>query len=165
MSQRIRELEDALALLQSNISTETHILLREELLSIKNSSERRPSAEPSVPGDSLAGPIDAFGTLTIGEIGEPVYFGASAGSEVRSSTDIILECDLTDLKHLDLTKCILSLMTVGTCGYLTFHFRQNQNQKRIHLPGKRCQSFSIVSRICFPWVVDVLLVLRLSSMP
>ncbi|KAF7975557.1 hypothetical protein HWV62_9243 [Athelia sp. TMB] len=87
MSQRIRELEDALALLQSSISIDTHALLREELLSIKNPSERRSSAEPDVPGDSLAEPVDAFGTLTIGESGEPVYFGPSAGSEAESKPE------------------------------------------------------------------------------
>lgn len=78
MGQRIRQLEDALAILQSTVSTEPHPLLGDGLLSIKSSPMNQP--------DSLSETIDAFGTLTIGESGESKYFGPSAGSEVRSST-------------------------------------------------------------------------------
>ncbi|KAF7975554.1 hypothetical protein HWV62_43752 [Athelia sp. TMB] len=89
MSQRIRELEDALALLQSQISKETHPLLREELLYVKDLPEKRPSAEPDAPEDPLAGdPVDAFGTLTIDDSGESIYFGATAGSEAIAKPEI-----------------------------------------------------------------------------
>lgn len=81
MGERIRQLEDALALLQSSISPEKHILLQDELLSIKYGAEKRPSVEPE-PDDPLAETVDVFGTLTIGGGGESRYFGASAGSEV-----------------------------------------------------------------------------------
>ena len=86
MSQRIRQLEDALAIFQSGVSKVTHPLLRDELLSIKFGLEpRQPeesqSLEESV-DDPLAGAIDAFGTLSIGDGGESSYFGRSGGSEV-----------------------------------------------------------------------------------
>ncbi|KAF7972403.1 hypothetical protein HWV62_18056 [Athelia sp. TMB] len=85
MSQRIRQLEDALALLQSSISSEKHCLLRDDLLLIKYGPEQRPVIDDSEPSqDPTAEPIDAFGTLTIGDGGESRYFGASAGPEVCS---------------------------------------------------------------------------------
>ena len=76
MGQRIRQLEDALAILQSSVSTEPHPLLGDELFSVKSS--------PVKESDILAETMGAFGTLTIGDSGESKYFGPSAGSEVRS---------------------------------------------------------------------------------
>ncbi|KAF7970134.1 hypothetical protein HWV62_24900, partial [Athelia sp. TMB] len=81
MSQRIRQLEEALAILQSGVSTETHALLTENLLSIKYGLDSQPRQEPAIMET-----IDASGTLTIGDSGESRYFGASAGSEVGAST-------------------------------------------------------------------------------
>lgn len=86
MSQRIRQLEDALAIFQSGVSTATHPLLRDELLSIKLGPEARPPQETQSLEESTEDPvtdtIDAFGTLTIGDGGESSYFGRSGGSEV-----------------------------------------------------------------------------------
>lgn len=71
MSQRIRQLEDALAILQSGVSTTIHPLLEEDLLAIKLGPELRPPIESEAPEEqadnSLADTIDAFGTLAIGE--------------------------------------------------------------------------------------------------
>ena len=78
MGQRIRQLEDALAILQSTVSAEPHPLLRDGLLPAKSSPVKQP--------DLLAETMDAFGTLTIGDSGESKYFGPSAGSEVRYAT-------------------------------------------------------------------------------
>lgn len=84
MGQRIRQLEDALTIFQSGVSSEVHPLLREELLSIKFGPEKG-----HVPDKELHQPIpdsiDAFGTmtLTVGDLGAGKYFGPSAGSEVR----------------------------------------------------------------------------------
>ncbi|KAJ3855656.1 hypothetical protein EV368DRAFT_34161 [Lentinula lateritia] len=81
MGQRIRQLEDALAISHSGITNETHPLLRDELLSIKfgpengTTSPAPPSRDPSVES------IDAFGTLTIFDRDLSKYFGRSAGSE------------------------------------------------------------------------------------
>lgn len=84
MGQRIRQLEDALAIFQSGVSTDTHPLLRDELLSIKFGPEVRQADDPEPPlKDPLTESMDALGTLTIGDSGESKYFGRSAGSEVR----------------------------------------------------------------------------------
>lgn len=96
MSRRIRQLEDALALLQLNISSETHPLLLDELLSIKFGPEIRQTKEAQASQDLLAVTMDAFGTLAIGEDGESRYFGSSGGSEVRCySATVIATRQLT----------------------------------------------------------------------
>lgn len=82
MGQRIRQLEDALAIVQSSISTETHPLLQDHLLDVKFGPELRPSDESAPQRDSVAESVEAFGTLTIGDHGESKYFGRSGGSEV-----------------------------------------------------------------------------------
>lgn len=86
MAQRIRQLEDALTLLQSSISSEKHPLLREDLLSIKFRSETERAGDALSPDDIIAETIDAFGTLAVGDSGESKYFGRSGGSEVRESS-------------------------------------------------------------------------------
>lgn len=83
MSERIRQLEDALAIFQAGISHERHPLLRDELLTIKFGPEVRRTVDEEHSRDLLSSSIDALGTLTVGEHGESKYFGRSAGSEVR----------------------------------------------------------------------------------
>lgn len=86
MGQRIRQLEDAIAIFQSGISNECHPLLRDELLAIKFGPEKGHVSEKEYPTrDNSIDSIDALGTLTIGDRGEAKYFGRSAGSEVRIS--------------------------------------------------------------------------------
>ncbi|KAH7922442.1 hypothetical protein BV22DRAFT_1037465 [Leucogyrophana mollusca] len=79
MGQRIRQLEDALAIFQAGVSSEVHPLLVEDLLAIKYGPEAPKSPAPGE--DNVSVPIDALGTLTIGDGGESKYFGRSAGSE------------------------------------------------------------------------------------
>jgi hypothetical protein len=89
MSNRIRQLEDALAILQSTISDERHPLLSDELLKVKFGSEAlspRPDFS-SDPDESMLESIDLLGTLTLGDSGEVKYFGRSAGSEVCEQSD------------------------------------------------------------------------------
>ena len=83
MSERIRQLEDALAIFQAGISTERHPLLRDELLTIKFGPEVRRTVDDEYTRNALSQSIDALGTLTIGEHGETKYIGRSGGSEVR----------------------------------------------------------------------------------
>ncbi|KAF7347397.1 hypothetical protein MVEN_01495500 [Mycena venus] len=80
MSQRIRQLEEALAILQAVVSTERHPLLTTDLLSIKFAAEAPTRTEAPAPERDPA-MIDALGTLTLGDAGEVKYFGRSAGSE------------------------------------------------------------------------------------
>jgi hypothetical protein len=83
MSERIRQLEDALAIFQAGISSERHPLLRDELLSVKFGPEVRRTVDDEYTRNALSQSIDALGTLTIGENGETKYIGRSGGSEVR----------------------------------------------------------------------------------
>jgi len=87
MGQRIRQLEDALAIFQSGVSSDVHPLLKEELLAIKFGPEKGyvPRKDPPSRKESTEPPIDAFGTMTIGDGGAAKYFGPSAGSEVCSN--------------------------------------------------------------------------------
>lgn len=81
MGQRIRFLEDALAVFQNSVSSESHPLLRDDFLMVKFgpgivANHRKPDTPPP---DDLA---EALGTLTVGEHGDAKYFGRSAGTEV-----------------------------------------------------------------------------------
>ncbi|KAF8894235.1 fungal-specific transcription factor domain-containing protein [Gymnopilus junonius] len=82
MSNRIRQLEDGLAILQSTVSDQRHPLLTDELLKIKFGSEAINPHQPTSDEDTqMNKTIDALGTLTLGSSGEMQYFGRSAGSE------------------------------------------------------------------------------------
>lgn len=94
MGQRIRQLEDALAIFQSGVSNEPHPLLREDLLTIKFGIEKGqvPERDIHIPQYSIES-IDAIGTMTIGDHGnEGKYFGPSAGSEASSSFSLAFAC-------------------------------------------------------------------------
>ncbi|RXW14395.1 hypothetical protein EST38_g11457 [Candolleomyces aberdarensis] len=95
MGHRIRELEDALSIMQSNVSIEPHPLLREDLLGIKFGPERRQPVENEQPVSrpTMPSTISALGTLTIGDRGEAKYFGPSAGSETLFLAGANLEED------------------------------------------------------------------------
>ncbi len=82
MSTRIRQLEDALAILQASVSSDRHPLLNDDLLRVKFGAEaaKQQQAEPLLPPENQA--IDALGTLTLTDAGDMRYFGRSAGSEV-----------------------------------------------------------------------------------
>lgn len=93
MGQRIRQLEDALTIFQSGVSSETHPLLRDELLAVKFGPEVRTgqnsqNTEMDPPADqAVTDTMDALGTLSIGDGGASKYFGRSAGSEVSILLD------------------------------------------------------------------------------
>jgi hypothetical protein len=87
MSDRIRQLEDALAILQSTQSADPHPLLDRELLKIKSSIELHSAVEGEHDGSQQEEAeesqyIDAFGTLAIRDDGAATFYGRSAGSEV-----------------------------------------------------------------------------------
>jgi len=96
MSDRIRLLEDALAIAQSALNgpnAEPHPLLDRELLKIKSSIELHSASITGslVPEDILEAEeeedgddeqyIDAFGTLAIRNGGAATFYGRSAGQE------------------------------------------------------------------------------------
>ncbi|KDQ26286.1 hypothetical protein PLEOSDRAFT_30253, partial [Pleurotus ostreatus PC15] len=84
MSNRIRALEDALAIMHGTTSSERHPLLSDDLLKIKFGAEALRSdstQKPNGQGGEQEN-IDALGTLTLDDkSGEVKYFGRSAGSE------------------------------------------------------------------------------------
>ncbi|KAJ7593118.1 fungal-specific transcription factor domain-containing protein [Mycena floridula] len=94
MSQRIRQLEDGLGMLQATVSGTRHPLLSEELLRIKFGSEvhNAPAAQASHT-DAKADPkppatesIEGLGTLTLDSEGEMKYFGRTGGPETLMVT-------------------------------------------------------------------------------
>jgi hypothetical protein len=80
MSLRIRQLEEALAILQGVVSSERHPLLTTDLLKIKFAAQA--PQDPQGAADEHDSALDALGTLTLGDSGEVKYFGRSAGTEV-----------------------------------------------------------------------------------
>jgi len=101
MSDRIRQLEDGLAILQSTQSPDPHPLLHRDLLKIKSSIE----LHSAVDGDEAilqsqeeveeSQYIDAFGTLAIRDDGAATFYGRSAGSEVCLQTSYQTPCLIT----------------------------------------------------------------------
>ncbi|KAI0340282.1 hypothetical protein BDW22DRAFT_1360218 [Trametopsis cervina] len=87
MSDRIRQLEDGLAILQSSTTRESHPLLRPDLLSIKSGLELHSASNQGYNEatgqrtDTDEQSIDHFGTLNIQDDGAAKYYGWSAGSE------------------------------------------------------------------------------------
>ncbi|KIK56704.1 hypothetical protein GYMLUDRAFT_204658 [Collybiopsis luxurians FD-317 M1] len=82
LTQRIRQLEDALAVLQSTVSSEIHPLLREDQHHQQTSifSADQTSID-NTPEPNVNNVAEAFGTLSLGEYGNSRYFGRSAGTE------------------------------------------------------------------------------------
>ena len=75
MSQRIRQLEDALTVAyNSEAHGERHPLLRDELLAVKFGSGPRSVSEDDDDQFTLS-----FGTLAVTDSGGSSYFGVSAG--------------------------------------------------------------------------------------
>ncbi|EED77162.1 predicted protein, partial [Postia placenta Mad-698-R] len=91
MSDRIRQLEDALAILQSSVTRDLHPLLAHDLLKIKSGLELHSAAhlqgraahsdDAGEQGDEESQYIDAFGTLAVRDDGAAMFYGRSAGSE------------------------------------------------------------------------------------
>jgi hypothetical protein len=92
MSDRIRQLEDALSHLQSTVARESHPLMAKDLLEIKSIIElhgafegdidKTKTEKPDAEVDTESQYIDAFGTMAIRDDGATTFYGRSAGSEV-----------------------------------------------------------------------------------
>ena len=93
MSNRIRQLEDALVVMQPGASEERHSLLSEELLKIKFGAESLPRTRRVQDEDEnderMQQSIDAVGSMTLNESGEGPYFGRSAGPEVGTVRSLV----------------------------------------------------------------------------
>jgi len=80
MGQRIRQLEDALTIIQATVSSEPHPLLRDEY-KVKFSFEL--SEDDDVTQEPASELADELGTLHLSEGGRARYLGGSGGTEVR----------------------------------------------------------------------------------
>lgn len=81
MKERIRQLEDALAILHAKSSNEPHPLLRDELVGADKAEQ---DEEDIVTDEVISHPadvIDAFGTLSVAEHGISRFFGPTGGTE------------------------------------------------------------------------------------
>lgn len=84
MSERIRQLEDALQIAQSTLSHSPHPLLSKDLLDIKSGIDVLEEPEPKEKEkeeDVEADIYCEFGTLSVSDQGEARFFGRS-GAEV-----------------------------------------------------------------------------------
>ena len=84
MSDRIRQLEDALEVLQRERTDQSHPLLHKDLLAIKNLGDTDPAERTDAHGQALSIEEldDAFGTLAISQSGVSHFVGRSGGTEV-----------------------------------------------------------------------------------
>lgn len=96
MSDRIRQLEDALAVLQSSVAlNEPHPLLHRDLLQIKSiidlhvAVDDEKTQRPIDPPDDDSQYIEAFGTLALRDDGAATFYGRTAGSEVSGNCSIL----------------------------------------------------------------------------
>ena len=83
MNERIRQLEDALAILQARCSDEPHPLLRDDIVVAKTEQEDEDNTAvaPANPSEI----IDTFGTLSVSDHGVSRFFGPTGGTEVPST--------------------------------------------------------------------------------
>lgn len=84
MGERIRQLEDALAILQAKGTNEPHPLLSDDAQN--KSTPERDEDGPPVDSKDIKSPqdvIEAFGTLSVYDHGVSRFFGPSGGPEVR----------------------------------------------------------------------------------
>ncbi|KAI0708422.1 hypothetical protein C8Q76DRAFT_627233 [Earliella scabrosa] len=94
MSDRIRQLEDGLAILQSSVTREPHPLLAQDLLRIKSGLELHSAAEgvsqdlreQAAEVEEEPAYVEAFGTLAVRDDGAATFYGRSAGSEDEKPT-------------------------------------------------------------------------------
>ncbi|KAF8498708.1 fungal-specific transcription factor domain-containing protein [Russula emetica] len=81
LSNRVRQLEDALSEAYSMYNSERHPLLSDDLLQIKRPLERESRNEiPSLPEADTAEAIDAVGSLSISDTGRTNFYGQTANS-------------------------------------------------------------------------------------
>lgn len=90
MGERIRQLEDALAILQATCQSGPHPLLREELLAIKYNVDAKEAEVESQVSKGVDEVVNAFGTLMVSENGVSRFFGMTGGAEVRVLFKLLL---------------------------------------------------------------------------
>jgi hypothetical protein len=83
MGDRIRQLEDALSLLQASVSKDPHPLLSENAIIVdSDNADKSHESEDDVTGEASR----ALGTLSVSDHGLSRFFGSTGGS------DLLLVC-------------------------------------------------------------------------
>lgn len=101
ISDRVRQLEDALASLQAKHYNEPHPLLQDDLLTVNNVLDDDPAENDDDPsGSNPPEVMDTFGTLSIFDHGVSRYFGPTGGPEVSLFANISLYTVLSILSEL-----------------------------------------------------------------
>lgn len=99
MGDRIRELEDALAVLQASNSTEPHPLLCEGSVLVDTD---KPEDQPQESEDEGAEDVTkSLGTLTISEHGLSRFFGFTGGPDLLLVCHIFFDFPLTPLSKIN----------------------------------------------------------------
>ncbi|TBU24177.1 hypothetical protein BD311DRAFT_672335 [Dichomitus squalens] len=91
MSERIHQLEDALAILQAKSSNEPHPLLSDGLSKNKNIDSDDDMLAPEQPTAASGDVVSAFGMLSMSDHGVSRFFGPTGGTEVsclQSDSDV-----------------------------------------------------------------------------
>ncbi len=100
MSERIHQLEDALAIMQAKGSNDPHPLLSDGFTKNKNMDEDE-DVDLEGPGPSGSGDVvSAFGMLSMSERGVSRFFGPTGGTEVCSAPICIYRSQLTLVAHV-----------------------------------------------------------------
>ena len=79
MGDRVRELEDALSVLQTSHSSEPHPLLCEGSILVDTD---KPEEQPESDDEGADDVTKSFGTLTVSEHGLSRFFGFTGGSDL-----------------------------------------------------------------------------------
>jgi hypothetical protein len=122
MGERIRQLEDALAIFQSNTSSETHSLLRDDLLVVKLAPDRNIAPDIEDPlGGNATDSIDARGILTVGDQGGKYYGAGTEVCSLQMQKTIISWTDISSgiipgMIYYPRDACRLQHLQSGWCG-------------------------------------------------
>ncbi|KAK1218516.1 hypothetical protein PQX77_018842 [Marasmius sp. AFHP31] len=137
LGQRIRQLEDALSLLQASVSSEQHPLLRDEYMRIKfppNLFEDTKLKNEGVPAGTVD-LADAVGTLTLDEGGRARYLGRTAGPESLLGGEHLHSAEFESV-HPSVSPEIAQLSRVFPFGEGSPNTSHSFNLIILHLPDR-----------------------------
>lgn len=103
---RVRELEDALRESHSQLASDVHPLLTEDMLRIKMPLQREssdPNRSDENKDDLSPDVVDSFGSISISQTGKTKFYGHTANSWVSWSYIIRRRCDESNALHPSLS--------------------------------------------------------------
>ncbi|KAI9068189.1 hypothetical protein FKP32DRAFT_1609038 [Trametes sanguinea] len=150
MSDRIRQLEDALGILQSSVTREPHPLLNNDLLKIKSGLELHSASqlaggsgggggieiqESEEPETEEAQYVEAFGTLAMRDDGAATFYGRSAGSEDERPQISLPTLNRSSSAHPDLPPELNHLAETFPSGPSSIPVYELQDLTQSYLPS------------------------------